>query len=27
VALSVYLGHRAAQHFLGKRRLPRWHRS
>jgi glycine/D-amino acid oxidase-like deaminating enzyme len=27
VALSVYLGHRAAQHFLGQRRLPRWHRS
>ena len=27
VALSVYLGHRAAEHFLGKRRLPRWHKS
>jgi len=27
VALSVYLGHRAAQHFLGKRPLPRWEQS
>lgn len=27
VALSVYLGRWAAQHFLGKRRLPRWHKS
>jgi gamma-glutamylputrescine oxidase len=27
VALSVYLGRWAAQHFLGKRRLPRWHES
>ena len=25
VALSVYLGHRAAQHFIGKYQLPRWH--
>jgi glycine/D-amino acid oxidase-like deaminating enzyme len=24
VALSVYLGHRAAQHFMGKYKLPRW---
>jgi gamma-glutamylputrescine oxidase len=27
VALSVYLGRWAAEHFLGKRRLPRWHKS
>ncbi len=27
VALSVYLGHRAALHFLGRRRLPQWHKS
>ena len=27
VALSVYLGSWAAEHFLGKRRLPRWHKS
>jgi gamma-glutamylputrescine oxidase len=27
VALSVYLGRRAAEHFLGKRWLPRWHNS
>jgi len=25
VALSVYLGHKAAQHFVGKYKLPRWH--
>jgi glycine/D-amino acid oxidase-like deaminating enzyme len=25
VALSVYLGRRAAQHFNGKYKLPRWH--
>jgi len=25
VALSVYLGHQAAQHFIGKYKLPRWH--
>ena len=24
VALSVYLGHQAAQHFMGKCKLPRW---
>ena len=24
VALSVYLGHQAAQHFIGKHKLPRW---
>ena len=24
VALSVYLGHQAAQHFIGKYKLPRW---
>lgn len=27
VALSVYLGHRAAQHFLGRRALPHWNKS
>jgi glycine/D-amino acid oxidase-like deaminating enzyme len=27
VALSVYLGRWAAEHFLGKSRLPRWHKS
>jgi glycine/D-amino acid oxidase-like deaminating enzyme len=27
VALSVYLGYRAAQHFVGKYNLPRWHKS
>jgi glycine/D-amino acid oxidase-like deaminating enzyme len=27
VALSAYLGHRAAEYFLGKRGLPRWHKS
>lgn len=27
VALSVYLGYRAAEHFLGERQLPRWHKS
>jgi glycine/D-amino acid oxidase-like deaminating enzyme len=25
VALSVYLGHRAAQHFVGRFKLPTWH--
>jgi gamma-glutamylputrescine oxidase len=27
VALSVYLGYKAAQHFVGKYKLPRWHKS
>jgi len=27
VALSVYLGNKAAQHFVGKYNLPRWHKS
>jgi glycine/D-amino acid oxidase-like deaminating enzyme len=27
VALSVYLGYRAAQHFVGKYELPHWHKS